>query len=123
MNSLIVILQIAIAMTILNVWLFRFNRPTPWRGGNATDMKQEFGVYGLPGWCVTVIGIFKITCAALLIAGVWIPEVTRFAAAGLGVLMLSAVAMHVKVKDPLRKSMPAVVLFILCLVVGSAVHR
>ena len=112
------IFQIVIALGIFNVWLLRYGRPTTWRGGSAGNMKEEFAVYGLPGWSVNVIGALKLLLAAALIAGGWIPGLTRPAAIGLAVLMLGAVAMHVKVQDPLQKSLPAFTLLVLSSVVA-----
>jgi hypothetical protein len=50
--------------------------------------------------------------------GLWFPEVTQLAAGGIATLMLGAVAMHVKVGDPLKKSLPASSLLALALVVA-----
>jgi uncharacterized membrane protein YphA (DoxX/SURF4 family) len=73
--------------------------------GDAKNMKEEFAVYGLPAWSVGVVGFLKILLAALLIAGIWLPAVTKPAAIGMAVLMLGAVSMHIKVKDPLQRSL------------------
>jgi len=116
--DVVAIIQIVIALGILNVWIFRFGKSTQWRGGEARNMKEEFEVYGLPGWSVQVIGFLKVLCAVGLIAGIWYPAVTQPAAIVLAVLMLGAVAMHVKVKDPAKKSLPALTMLILCLVVA-----
>jgi hypothetical protein len=89
-----------------------------WRGGDARSLKEEFRVYGLPAWSMGVIGSLKILLAAGLVAGIWLPAVTRPAAAGLAVLMAGAVAMHFKVGDPPRKSLPAFCVLLLCLVVA-----
>ena len=47
---MVTIIQIVIALGILNVWLLRFGKPSAWRGGDAQNMVQEFRVYGLPTW-------------------------------------------------------------------------
>jgi uncharacterized membrane protein YphA (DoxX/SURF4 family) len=107
MNALSTLFQIVIALGILNVWLLRFGRSTEWRGGDAQNMKEEFANYGLPPWFMIAIGIAKVGLASVLIAGLWLPEVSRFAALGMVALMLGAVSMHIKVGDPLRKSLPA----------------
>ncbi len=120
MDTVVSVVQIVIALGILNVWILRYGKSTTWRGGEARNMKEEFAVYGLPGWSVGLIGFLKLLCAASLIAGVWIPALTRPAAVGLGVLMLGAVAMHFKVKDPLKKSLPAFTLLVLCILVAVA---
>ena len=120
METLVIFIQLVIALGIFNVWLLRFGKPTAWRGGSAQNMKQEFQVYGLPGWFVGVIGLLKLLFAVLLIAGIWFPTVTKPAAVGMAVLMLGAVAMHVKVKDPPKKSLPAFTMLVLSLVVAVA---
>lgn len=118
METLRTVIQVVIPLGILNVWLLRFGKPTEWRGGNATTMKEEFQVYGLPEWSVGVIGVLKVALAVLLLVGVWLPSVTQPAAVGLAILMLGAVAMHVKVKDPLKKSLPAFSILVLSLYVA-----
>ncbi|PHX64615.1 MAG: hypothetical protein CK550_09045 [Gemmatimonadetes bacterium] len=50
-----------------------------------------------------------------LIAGIWFPAVVFSAAALICVLMLGALAMHVRVRDPLRKSLPALGMLVLCI--------
>ncbi len=117
MQLVINIIQVIIALGIFNVWLLRRDKSTNWRGGNATTMKEEFAVYGLPGWSVNVIGGLKLLFAALLIAGIWYPGLTQPAAAGVAILMLGAIAMHIKVKDPLQKSLPAFTMMALSLVI------
>ncbi len=110
--------QVVIGLSILNVWLLRSRKATAWRGQQARNLKEEFDVYGLPPWFMRVVGFFKILFAVLLILGVWLPALTRPAAAGMAVLMLGAVSMHIKVKDPLKKSLPALTILALCVVVA-----
>lgn len=107
MELLSTTLQIVIALGIFNVWLLRSGRSTSWRGGSAQNMTEEFEVYGLPKWFMQFVGFLKITFSILLVAGIWLPGVTRYAAIGMVALMIGAVAMHFKVSDPLRKAVPA----------------
>ena len=118
MDLVVLILQIVMALGIVNVWFLRFGRSTSWRGGDARNMKEEFAVYGLPAWFMVVIGVLKVLLAALLIVGIWVPVLIRPAAIGMAVLMLGAVSMHVKVKDPPLKSLPAFTMLVLSLVVA-----
>ncbi len=118
MNTVIAIIQIVIALGLLNVWLLRFNKSTDWRGGEAANMKEEFAAYGLPPWFMVLVGFLKISFAILLIVGLWVPAVTMPAAVGIAVLMLGAILMHIKVKDPLKRTLPAASLFILSLLVA-----
>lgn len=120
MDIIAQLLQIIIGLGILNVWLLRSGRPTEFRGGEAKNLREEFQVYGLPGWCLGLIGVLKVTLALMLILGVWIPVLTLPAAIGMAILMLGAVLMHVKVRDPMKKALPAINLLVLCIVVATA---
>lgn len=120
MSSIIVVVQIIIALGIFNVWLLRYGKLTGWRGGSARNMKEEFQIYGLPAWSVQVIGFLKLLCAVLLIAGIWLPALTKPAAIGMAVLMIGAIAMHFKVNDPVKKSLPAFIMLVLSAVVVIA---
>ena len=95
MGPILIVCQIAAALGLLNVWLLRSNRATSYRGGTARSMREEFAGYGLPAWSVVVVGV----------------------------LMLGALAMHRKVRDPLKKYVPAGVMLALAatLVLGSYV--
>jgi hypothetical protein len=120
MQTAVIIVQIIIALGIFNVWLLRFRQATGWRGGTAANMKEEFQVYGLPEWSVQAIGFLKLLFAACLIAGIWFPALTRPAAIGIAILMVGAVAMHLKIKDPLKKCLPALTMLILSAFVAAA---
>jgi hypothetical protein len=109
-------IQVVIAASIFNVWLIRFRKPTNWRGGTAKSMKEEFKAYGLPLWFMKLIGFLKLTLASLLIAGIFVPVLIKPAAIGMAVLMLGAVTMHIKVKDPVVKSFPAFSFLVLSLI-------
>ena len=110
--------QLVIALGLLNVWLLRTEKPTPWRGGDAKNMREEFAAYGLSPGFMKMIGFFKVALAVCLIVGLWVHIVTRPAAIGVAVLMLGAVAMHVKKKDPINRSLPALTLLVLSILVA-----
>ena len=67
----IVLINVIVSLSILNVWLLRFNNQTPYRGGDSNTLKEEFHVYGLPTWFMYLIGITKVILAILLIVGIW----------------------------------------------------
>ena len=114
---LIIICQAIIALGIFNVWLLRYRKSTDWRGGDAKNLREEFELYGLPGWVMAIVGFLKLLFATSLIVGIWFPVLTKPAAIGMTILMLGAIIMHFRVKDPIKKSLPALSLFVLCLVV------
>ena len=116
MNALHIILQLIIGLGILNVWLLRSGRKTSYRGGDATCLKDEFKAYGLPVWMFWLVGILKVGAALALLAGIVYPVLVVPAASLMAFLMLGAITMHLKVKDSPAKSLPAVTLLILSLV-------
>ncbi len=113
MKILLMTLQVVVAFGLLNVWLFRFGRSSAYRGGDAKSMREEFAVYGLPGWFMMVIGTLKVGAAICLIAGLWIPVMVMPAALLICVLMVGALAMHLKVRDNGQKYLPALAVLIL----------
>jgi len=123
MHTILLILQCAVALGLLNVWLLRPNRSTPYRGGNAHTMRQEFAAYGLPPLAMYVVGALKVGAALCLIAGIWFPFLVVPAALLVAVLMVGALLMHVKIHDPAKKSTPAVALLLVCLVIAFLARR
>ena len=119
MKTTTTLLQIIVALGLLNVWLVRFNRTTAYRGGEARSMPEEFAAYGLPGWLTWVVGALKISAALCLIAGIWFQPVVLPAAFIIGTLMVAALAMHLKIGDPLKKSMPALFMLMSCIIICS----
>ncbi|MDA9764447.1 MAG: DoxX family protein [Opitutales bacterium] len=119
METLLSITQIIAGLSVLNAWTLRTNQPTAWRGGESTSMRQEFETYGLPIWFMKLVKWTKIPLALLLVAGVWIPYVTKPAAMGLGLLMLGAVTMHMRIDDPLKKSFPAAFILLTCVTLAA----
>ncbi|MBC8190567.1 MAG: DoxX family protein [Puniceicoccaceae bacterium] len=111
------ILQITVGLGILNVWLLRFQNKTSYRGGESSNMKQEFAHYGLPNWSVYVIGFFKISSAAGLLVGIFITPFVLPSAILLATLMLGAVSMHAKVSDPIKKSIPALCILAMAILI------
>ena len=118
MSELVILGQLTIALGIFNVWLLRANKPTKYRGGSARTMEEEFHVYGLSTTCMKVVRGCKLFSAALLIGGIKVPLLAQIGAASMAALMLAAVLMHLKVRDPLLKAAPAASLLFLSLVVA-----
>ncbi|MBN2507833.1 MAG: DoxX family protein [Verrucomicrobia bacterium] len=117
MKTLVQICQIIVGLGLLNVWLLRFNKPTAYRGGTAANMLGEFAAYGLPAWSCYLVGFLKVASAFALLAGLLYPKPVLPAATVVAVLMLGAVAMHVKVRDPFKKSVPALAVLVLCVII------
>jgi len=111
--SISTVLQVVIALGLLNVWLVRPGKATSYRGANAKNLKKEFAAYGLPDAAFYVVGALKVLSAVALIAGIWIPALVLPAAAVVAVLMVGALAMHLKIGDPAIKSLPAFLMLLM----------
>ncbi len=116
MNFLIVLIKIIVGLSVLNVWLIRANKPTRWRGANAANLTEEFAYYGISRGFMKMIGNIKIILAILLILSIWINWLENFAALGISIMMLAAVGMHLKVKDPFIRALPSFTFSILSLI-------
>ena len=115
METLVQICQIVVGCGLLNVWLLRFNKATAYRGGKASSMLEEFAAYGLPAWSCYLVGFLKVASAFALLAGLLYPVIILPAASIVAALMAGAIVMHLKVADPFKKSLPAISLLALCL--------
>jgi len=122
MKIVSLIFQIIAALGLLNVWVLRFHKKTPYRGGAAQSLPEEFASYGLPKWSLWAVGGLKTLCAVSLLLGFWVPVLVAPAAGIIALLMVGAVTMHFKIGDPLIKSLPAsVVLALVGVVLANAI--
>ena len=117
MKVLSKILSVVVGLTVINVWLFRSNRSTSYRGGDAASLLEEFQVYGLEDYFL-IIGIIKVSLAIMLLLRLYFKKLSFFASSGIGIMMLVAVYMHINVGDELIKSMPASVMLASCLIIA-----
>lgn len=99
--------QVVIAVSILTVWVFRFD-----------NIVDEFKQYQLPDLVRNLVGALKISLATLLVAGIWYEKLVLVPALTMAALMLAAQAAHFKVKNPWSKHFPSLVLFLLCILVA-----
>lgn len=110
-------IKLIVGLSILNVWLVRASKSTQWRGGEAGNIVEEFKAYGLPKWFMYTIGTLKVALAIMLLASILYPQVELIAAYGIAFLMMGAITMHIKIGDPLKKSLPAFTFLVLSLAV------
>lgn len=115
MEILTLVIQLIIPLGIINVWLLRQNQGTAYRGGDASSLKAEFEAYGLPVWLFYTVGALKLSAAAMLLLGFFMPGLVLPGAALMSVLMLGAVAMHAKLGDPAIRYLPATAMLIMSL--------
>lgn len=108
MVNLSVIAQLIVAVSIIIVWVFRFD-----------NIVKEFKQYGLSDLTRTIVGSIKIVLATLLIVGIWYPSMILIPALLMALLMLSAQYFHFKVHNPWHKYIPSLFLLLLCLFIAA----
>ena len=74
MEYLIIALKAIVGLSILNVWLLRSGKETPWRGAEAGCLEDEFKAYGLPVWFMWTFAGLKIVFALGLITSIFFTE-------------------------------------------------
>ena len=114
----IIALKIIVGISILNVWLLQKNKATKWRGGEAQNIFEEFEVYGFSKQFCYVIGFLKVSLALLLLASIQFQALAFVGSLGLAILLLGSILMHFKIKDPLYKSFPAFLFFVMNLLIA-----
>lgn len=108
MINLSVIAQLIVAISVVFVWVFRFD-----------NIVKEFKQYGLSDLTRTIVGATKIVLATLLVAGIWYPSLVLIPALLMAFLMISAQYFHFKVNNPWQKRMPSLILLLLCLFIAA----
>ena len=108
MINLSVIAQLIVAISVVFVWVFRFD-----------NIVKEFKQYGLSDLTRTIVGATKIVLATLLVAGIWYPSLVLIPALLMAFLMISAQYFHFKVNNPWQKRLPSLILLLLCLFIAA----
>ncbi|MDQ3016329.1 MAG: DoxX family protein [Bacteroidota bacterium] len=108
MVNLSVVAQLIVAISVIFVWVFRFEK-----------IVKEFHQYGLSDLTRTIVGSTKIVLATLLVTGIWYPSLVLIPALLMAFLMLSAQYFHYKVNNPWQKRMPSLFLLLLCLFIAA----
>ncbi|WP_428330132.1 DoxX family protein [Mucilaginibacter sp.] len=104
------IAQLVIALSIVYVWVLRYD-----------NIVIEFKQYGISDLVRNIVGATKISLSTLLVAGIWYPLLVMIPALIMALLMVCAQMAHVRVKNPLPKFIPSLLLLILSLFV-AVVH-
>ena len=102
-----------VSILVTNVWLFRFNKETPYRGGNARNMIEEFATYGLDLNIMYMVGTLKIIASVGLLIGLLKTKISVYSSLLMAALMIGAIYFHFKISDPVIKYFPSV-LMLLC---------
>ena len=108
MENSAILAQLIIAISIIVVWVFRFD-----------NIVIEFKQYDLSDLVRSMVGASKIALATLLVVGIFYEEVVFISALLMAFLMVCAQIAHIKVKNPLSKYIPSFLLLILSLFVAA----
>ena len=112
------IIQLAESLSILNVWLFRRDKATSYRGATAKTLLEEFRAYGFPDWVYYTVGPVKVLTAILMIVAIWNPVLLFPSTLCMAGMMLTALICHLRIRqDSLKKAIPAGTIFLLCAVI------
>tara|TARA_B100002052_G_C15698180_1_gene513850 strand:+ start:114 stop:464 length:351 start_codon:yes stop_codon:yes gene_type:complete len=111
MENILVLSQIIISISILIVWVFRYE-----------NIVLEFEQYGLPSLLRNIVGASKISLATILVIGIWHHEYLFVASTTMAFLMLCAQFFHFRAKNNWRKFLPSLSLLILSLFIASSYY-
>ena len=112
MQDLTIVLQALVAASVIFVWVVRYD-----------NIIQEFKQYGLPDWLRDMVGILKLTFALLLLLGIQHASLAMIGSLGIAGLMACAFVIHLRVKNPVSKMLPALTLLALSLIIAVLNYR
>jgi hypothetical protein len=93
-----------VAGSIFFVWVVRYQ-----------NIVKEFKDYGLPSWLRDLVGIFKLSFVLMLFIDDLI--INLLGASAISILMLAAMATHLRVCNPFYKMAPSISLMIISSVI------
>ena len=117
MNEVAILLQVFVALVIFNVWTFRSDKPTKYRGGSAKTLREEFMEFGLSEKIYMYTSLIKPMLAVALVVAIFFPFMTIPTALAMAFFMASALLMHYRVKDKFIKFIPAGITFACCIAI------
>ena len=115
MKAILKILLVVVSVTVITAWTYNINLDTSFRGGDATNMIEEFEAYGLNQTTMVVVGIFKVSCAIMLLFGLKYRKLILPAAGVMALFMIAAVYFHFSISDPIIPTAPSLLMLASCL--------
>ena len=112
LRILYVCVSFFVSFLVTNVWLFRFNKETPFRGGDAKNMIEEFAIYGLDINTMYLVGSLKVIASVGLIIGLLKTKFSVYSSLLMAILMTGAIYFHFKISDTAIKYFPSVLMLI-----------
>jgi len=108
MENISLISQLIVAISVIFVWVFRYD-----------NIVVEFKHYGYSDLLRNIVGASKISVSTLLIMGIWFNEITVYASLAMAFFMVCAQISHIKVKNPLIKLVPSLIFLLMSLFVAA----
>ena len=108
MENIVILAKLTIALSILIVWVFRFD-----------NIVTEFKQYGLSDLVRSMVGASKISLATLLVVGIFYKKVVFISALLMAFLMICAQIAHIKIRNPFIKYIPSFLLLVLSLFIAA----
>ena len=115
MKTILKILLVVVSVTVITAWTYNINLDTTFRGGDATNMIEEFEAYGLNQTTMVVVRIFKVSCAIMLLFGLKYRKLILPAAGVMALFMIAAVYFHFSISDPIIPTAPSLLMLASCL--------
>jgi hypothetical protein len=109
MEELIKLAQLAVAISVFYVWIFRFH-----------NVRKEFKQFELSDLNRSFIGVTKTSIATLLVVGIWYSSLVLIPSILMGLLMVGAQYFHFKASNPFIQRLPSLILLLLCAFIALA---
>ena len=107
MEDLLIFAQIALSLSVIYVWVFRFH-----------NVIAEFKSFGLSDLTRNIVGASKTALATLLFAGIWFKIPVFYPSILMALFMVAAQFFHFKIKNTFIKHLPSLVLLTLSLFIA-----
>ncbi len=102
MENILSFAQIVLALSVAYVWIFRYD-----------NVVKEFKQFELSNIIRNFVGVSKIALSTLLIVGIWHPSLVLIPSVLMGMFMIVAQYFHFKIKNPMIKHLPSLILLII----------
>ena len=92
-----------------------------YRGEGSNNMIEEFKNYGLPMTFMYSIGLYKVLLSLFILYSLFFgskyDQLVSMGLVFLSFIMVGSIIMHLRVKDPLNKSLPAIGMLVLSVII------
>ena len=104
LDTLFFLCKVFLSVSLFYVWVVRYE-----------NIKKEFLEYKLPTWLRDLVGILKLSFSIMILSSD--RDLVSIGSMGIIVLMIGAIATHLRVGNPLPKMIPAFTLSFLCIMI------